>query len=640
MDRLFSSFRSLILLLCAVTPCLAQTVIRERIVINPSPSRTTHPTVKGLESSHSSTEDLLAKDTNPALRYDQVLTLAPGVIASASVSDFQPGNFTHGAIEIWAHLGSHSFLLEKVERGQCRASNAQVGGGRVVLPTCFSGISVSATSWNPYFATCLSNRITGRLLSVSGSSAVFELKGTFPPFTAQVILSAVRDEAYAPGTVVVTPDRAELVCGGTSWVNVELRDGRGQLYVPCGNSPVAGVARLMAGGDYAYLVGGEGKTLDVGFQGGRASFLVGLDTSKGIIPKGIDVGTIEVVVGGVSGEGRISFRCPYPEPTVTITSPAQDTTIELTARHQPVIELKESHTPRGGQFEPSITWEPSPVINTVEYYEVMQNGDTIEIAVTVKARNIAQMEATDTRVIRVVKKACDGPPCAGEPTVPPIELKEVRGTALKDNPCERELPEGKVLGGVFRPLNEVEEYSIQACFDQTAERWEFSVGAITVKVLLDICEEQLTRAGFRLINSIDEIPEEEACSDEVFSDIGAHFRYGAPIRKNGFLLRPVIVAHEQVHKAQYEGYLRDSRTKFDEEILQLLYKCEEAESMEEAIEKATERVKKLMEDMMTNALRLRQEARSRSDHEERTHADQRVQQLIIDAAEALDRRCK
>jgi hypothetical protein len=325
---------------------------------------------------------------------------------------------------------------------------------------------------------------------------------------------------------------------------------------------------------------------------------------------------------------------------VTITTPAQDTTIELTQNNQPVIVLQETHKPASGRFEPTIRWEPGNRIDTKEYYEAMETGDTVKLVVKVFATNIAQMEATDRREIRLVKKGCDGPPCEGEPTVPPIVLKEVRGTDLRENPCEKEQPEGKVLGGVFRPLNEVEEYPVQACFDQTTERWEFSIGTMTVKVLFDICEEQLTRAGFRLINSIDEIPAEEACSDEVFSDIGAHFRYGATIRRNGFLLRPVILAHEQVHKAQYEGYLRDSRTKFDEEILQLRYKCEEAASIEEAERKAKERVIELMQRLLDAASALRSQARSRSDHEDITHSDQRVQKLVLDAAEALDRRCK
>jgi hypothetical protein len=88
MYRLFASFGNLISLLFSVLSCFAQTVIRDRTVTEPHPSRPAHAAVKRSESSHSSSEQPLAEDNNPALQYDGVFTLVPRVIASASFSSF------------------------------------------------------------------------------------------------------------------------------------------------------------------------------------------------------------------------------------------------------------------------------------------------------------------------------------------------------------------------------------------------------------------------------------------------------------------------------------------------------------------------------------------------------------------------
>jgi hypothetical protein len=439
------------------------------------------------------------------------------------------------------------------------------------------------------------------LLSVAGSSATFELKGTFPPFTAQVSISAARDEAYAPVTVVVTPELPELVCSGTSWVNLELRDGRGELYVPCGNSPVPAQARIEAQGEYAYLVGGGGKTLEFGFQHGRASFLVGLDTSKGIIPKGIDVGTIQVTVEGVAGEGRITFRCPYPPPEVRITTPAQDTTIELTQNNQPVIVLQETHKPASGRFEPTIRWEPSNRIDTKEYYEAMETGDTVKLVVKVFATNIAQMEATDRREIRLVKKGCDGPPCEGEINPPSLPLQEVKRSEMPIDPCLTPGKTGVPPAGGFRPLGAPEKpvgpFEVDACYDPQADRWKFKVGQIPIRVFLDLCENNLV--DFKLINDVSEIVEADACL--ALEDIRRHYTYPIVVREKGYILRPILLAHEQVHKSDYQKALDEAKGVFEKKFIETQLACEEAGSLEEAKKKGEGAIRSHVMSLLTAA---------------------------------------
>jgi hypothetical protein len=80
-------------------------------------------------------------------------------------------------------------------------------------------------------------------------------------------------------------------------------------------------------------------------------------------------------------------------PTVSITHPAQDTTIVLSVSNQPTITFQETHTPAGGDdCEPIISWEPNDTLHTSEYWS--QIADSIQIPVIVTARN--QYTARDT----------------------------------------------------------------------------------------------------------------------------------------------------------------------------------------------------------------------------------------------------
>ncbi|HEY4612947.1 MAG TPA: hypothetical protein VII11_08200, partial [Bacteroidota bacterium] len=92
-------------------------------------------------------------------------------------------------------------------------------------------------------------------------------------------------------------------------------------------------------------------------------------------------------------------------PTVQITYPGQDTTIVLTATDQPEITLQETHTPTSGQFEPTISWSPSNILRTADYYDQIE--DSLVIVARVTATNIASMTATDSVRITLKKRVLD-----------------------------------------------------------------------------------------------------------------------------------------------------------------------------------------------------------------------------------------
>ncbi|HXG38335.1 MAG TPA: hypothetical protein VNL36_06170, partial [Bacteroidota bacterium] len=82
-----------------------------------------------------------------------------------------------------------------------------------------------------------------------------------------------------------------------------------------------------------------------------------------------------------------------------------DTTIVLTQENQPVIILQEEHSPTSGKFEPVISWEPSQVIDTRQYFE--QREDSLVIVARVTATNIAGMITTDSVKITLKKNVLD-----------------------------------------------------------------------------------------------------------------------------------------------------------------------------------------------------------------------------------------
>lgn len=281
----------------------------------------------------------------------------------------------------------------------------------MTLPGC-GAIGMSAKTFvpAPWVWSCAVREAGLETPQVSGNTATFVANGTlwYTGFTATLTVTASLDESYQPAEVIVSPQSYSLNCNGFTTVTVDLLNGRGEPYLPCGNAPILATATIAAKGPYAYLEGNgqSGQTIDILISNGQGAFLSVLDTSRGIIPDGSDVGIINVSTQGVIGENAISLTCQYPPPSVAIVYPGQDTTIVLTPTHQPELRLIEEHSPPTGQFEPSITWDPADVIVTADYYA--QITDSLVLPINVTAENEGGT-ATHERKI-VLKRACNLPP--------------------------------------------------------------------------------------------------------------------------------------------------------------------------------------------------------------------------------------
>jgi hypothetical protein len=633
-----------------LTPVQAQVVIRERVEIVPRHDARAEAT--------SSTLSTVSSTTSPAIDYligsgiDRVRAIKRGVRVSVSVEFTPPPGTQSAAVEVFVTIGGTSYLLLAWNQGLCT-----VGGGAVAPPTdvvlnCDGTVALSARGWRREFGACLASTFYGRKASeISGDKATLRILGNSGAGQFEVILtvSASVNAEEQVTEVAVTPSREALQCSGSATVEVRPSNGRGEAYTPCRGQTYRVTAALQGAGDYAYLRSGsqQGSMISYRSSSWLSSFEVVLDTARGIIPGGFVGAEILVAVEEGSGSSPITLRCSYPVPTVRITHPSQDTLIVLTATHQPVLLFAEEHTPTEGKWKPMIAWTPGPALDTREYYEQMQPGDTVVVPVTVVARNAAGLTAGDGRVVRLVKKGCEGPPCEGSTASPSISISEVgrEYPKLEGDPCATD--EGQRSGGVFRPLREseepVSEFSPEVCFDAAANVWKFSVGSLNLRVLVATCREALEARRFKVIESVDQIPDAEACDARL--DILGHYNHPPSARPEGYILHPVLLAHERVHRKQFERKLSEARDEgtFDKELGELTVPCEETSSLEDARARGKRRIERLLGDLVKLASSYMADERRRMGNdqfEQMTQEDETIKMLIREAYDKLDSRCQ
>ncbi|HXG38333.1 MAG TPA: hypothetical protein VNL36_06160 [Bacteroidota bacterium] len=586
------------------TSLFGQTTIRERVEIRPTP-----PTKATGAASSSS---LLVQDGPNAAR-----TAIPGVRVHVTGTTFQAAGTIPplAGVEIRVHMGSAEYTVRTVS-ADCRGNISDI---TFTVPyedlvSCGRQVYVvyRLNVWGGFGACHVrtgSFKLAGA--SVLGSTATFTIRdalsdGRFMsvPFTATVTVGGESLPGFEMTQMTVLPGKTTLQCTDNTPVDVTLKNASGQTVTICGGTTLQATASLEGVGPYAFLRQGttEGQTITFPMTSATSSFDVVLDTVRGVIPLGQQQATLRVTVEGVEGTANINLTCPYPPPAVTITHPAQDTTIVLTQENQPILTLQEVHTPASGKFEPVISWQPSDRIDTREYFDTMQRGDTVEVRVTVMAENIAQMRAQDTRRVWLVKKGCDGPPCEGGITPPSLPLQEVKRSEMPTDPCLTPGKTGIPPGGGFRPLGAPEKpvgpFEVDACYDSQRDKWKFKVEQIPIRVFLDLCENNL--ADFKLINDVSEITAADACL--ALEDIRRHYNYPIVVRERGYILRPVLLAHEQVHKNDYQKALDEAKGVFEKKFIETQLACEEAGSLEEAKKKGEGTIRSHVMSLLTAAL--------------------------------------
>ena len=279
-------------------------VIKEKVLIGPKPVAVSIPTTA---------PPLTLIEFGTTGYYEFVRTSVPGVVVNGTVTVTPAQIPPQSALEIF--VGSSK--VYKIVNGCGGSAGEAVNPFPIRFVSC-GIVGMSGNSWSPYFTSCLPPpgdalaraEITGPTSAKLTVEADFIYGGTRLPWKAVLQLTASLDPEYQPSQVKVQPEVTELVNAGSTTVNVEVRNGAGDLMTEC-NSPIIVTANLQAQGPYAYLQNGTetGSSISFPLSGGTASVNLVLDPTKGKIPECSETVTLTATVGDASGTATVNLKC-------------------------------------------------------------------------------------------------------------------------------------------------------------------------------------------------------------------------------------------------------------------------------------------------------------------------------------------
>lgn len=555
-------------------------------------------------------------------------------------------------------LFSQVIIREKVEIVPQLSTVAAQGGGEVEV-TLFTSGNIDLVNrkpfvsiWNVYCGLYQSSGGPGvKIPAQTGLRYVNAGFSTLGVVTYQLQVNVgsdviLADSGVAPANTTVRLTPQFMLTSGVdlSFGNSIFHGEQSQLIVKnrpftwC-STPVWHSAMMVT----LEITGGKGL--------GMLTTGTGSGSDSALMVKGSELANVKFIANGrqPSGEtepvvieakvGGVGIASPsvlvYPTVTVKITNPVADTTITLSATNQPLLLLQEVHTPGPGQaFEPTITWSPSNAIDTKTYYG--QIKDTLKLVMIVTAEN-ARGSATDTRTITLVKKGCeDAPQCAVSDIPPPPSLTIVPRPNGFNNHSLTSCQENSNALGVFIPIVEnnnisIQPFNVDVCFDKQSGQWRVRiVQPIEVNALLDLCYNN-KRGDAKFIGSVNEVDQFDRCS-VAKSDFKGHYSY--PIRYEKYLLRDVLLMHEDMHRRDFQEKVFQTLQKVIPlwSVLQT-YKCENFANVETAKKTLEKQAKNFVKSSLRDAANYwEQEKKS----EQEIHKSEPVKLLIRDFVAQLN----
>jgi len=205
--------------------------------------------------------------------------------------------------------------------------------------------------------------------------------------------------------------------------------------------------------------------------------------------------------------------------------------------------------------------------------------------------------------LTVTKDACaDAPQCEGSSAPIQVILKELKRGDVTPDLCLQRDKNGNLPGGIFKPrgVGAVEPYDIQACFDRNVDKWRFSIPNIKINVFLDICKCNLL--NYKIIENVSMLSSNEAC-DALIDYVSAdYYSYPITLPDGASILAPILLAHEQQHKKDYESILKSGLPELENGLKKIQFKCEEAISLNDAIQKAKVFTGDVISDFISKAI--------------------------------------
>ncbi len=201
--------------------------------------------------------------------------------------------------------------------------------------------------------------------------------------------------------------------------------------------------------------------------------------------------------------------------------------------------------------------------------------------VTVTAE-VANAGISSSTSFTIAGTDCNPPPtCSANPLPPPISINEVANSFDGIDACS----ERANALGVFKPASGgtgggfAEAFSVDACYDPVARHWRYIIPELKINAIVDLCPGHF--GTYQPISDVTQVVGNKCCA---LTDFQGHRHYPISIRSDGYLLLPVLLAHERRHEQDYLDLLLSMRSSFDEALRGVTPTCETYDTQQKAQE--------------------------------------------------------
>ncbi len=133
-------------------------------------------------------------------------------------------------------------------------------------------------------------------------------------------------------------------------------------------------------------------------------------------------------------------------------------------------------------------------------------------------------------------------------------------------------------------LDSITSQDIQACYNQIQQTWQFNLNKdIEINYVVELCSTNIANWSATIINSINDtsIIPSNMCDSALKSFLG-HKKYPYEIPYGGYVIKEVLLLHENIHKQRYEDFMNNWLFKWETEIETYHQECSTFVNLNEA----------------------------------------------------------
>ncbi len=222
----------------------------------------------------------------------------------------------------------------------------------------------------------------------------------------------------------------------------------------------------------------------------------------------------------------------------------------------------------------------------------------------------------------------DAPQCTSSPGPITFAIKEQPNGFDGNDICKIAQSKSKSpIDGVFMPCQKDHfnnQIVLNACYNPNEEHWQFNVNPVEFNVVLGLCPENISQNA-KLITDISTI---DYCDiGDVLVDLNG-YRNNKIYNPNGYIFESLILAHERIHKKDYEEIVKKYFSKVEESLKDYKPVCDEQVTMDEINTEAKKKVNDALSDIKGNVISKWIKKNREPDYEARTQTNPDLRAMI------------